>query len=122
MARLARVVIPGIPHYITQRGNRQQQVFSGDADYQLYLDLVAAGCAKAGVEVWAYCLMPGHVHLIAVPQDQDGLRPFPWMSVMRWRRPGLSSAARLRLEWSGRRKITAGAALPRIFWAGAIRW
>lgn len=74
MARLARVVIPGIPHYITQRGNRQQQVFSGDADYQLYLDLVAAGCAKAGVEVWAYCLMPGHVHLIAVPQDQDGLR------------------------------------------------
>lgn len=74
MARLARVVIPGIPHYITQRGNRQQQVFSSDDDYQLYLDLVAAGCARAGVEVLAYCLMPGHVQLIAVPQDEDGLR------------------------------------------------
>ncbi len=74
MARLARVVIPGIPHHVTQRGNRGQVPFLTDADYPAYLDLVAETCAKAGVAVWAYCLMPNHVHLILVPNDPDGLR------------------------------------------------
>ncbi len=74
MARMARVVIPGFPHHITQRGNRQQKVFFNDADYQSYIDLVAEGCAKTGVEIWAWCLMPNHVHMIAVPPEKDSLR------------------------------------------------
>jgi putative transposase len=74
MARLARVVAPGIPHHVTQRGNRRQQVFFGDEDYLAYRSLLAEGCRNAGVEVWAYCLMPNHVHLILVPSDEDGLR------------------------------------------------
>lgn len=74
MARLSRVVVPGVPHHITQRGNRGQAVFFSDADYQLYRDLIAEGCRKAGVEIWAYCLMPDRVHLIAVPPEADSLR------------------------------------------------
>lgn len=74
MARMARVVVPGLPHHITQRGNRQQKVFFNDADYQSYIDLVAEGCAKTGVEIWAYCLMPNHIHMIAVPPEKDSLR------------------------------------------------
>jgi putative transposase len=74
MARLARVVAPGIPHHVTQRGNRRQRVFFGDDDYALYRALLAEGCRSAGVEVWAYCLMPNHVHLILLPADRDGLR------------------------------------------------
>jgi putative transposase len=74
MARLARVVAPGIPHHVTQRGNRGLKTFFGNEDYQTYLALMAENCASAGVEVWAYCLMPNHVHLILVPQDPDGLR------------------------------------------------
>ena len=74
MARLARVVAPGIPHHVTQRGNRRQPVFFGDDDYETYRGLLADGCRAAGVAVWAYCLMPNHVHLILVPQDADGLR------------------------------------------------
>ncbi|WP_229184025.1 transposase [Bradyrhizobium oropedii] len=50
------------------------QTFFGDGDYTLYRDLLAAHCAAAGVEVWAWCLMPNHVHLILVPSDPDGLR------------------------------------------------
>jgi len=73
MARLARVVIPGIPHHITQRGNRRQQVFFQDDDYDAYLELMAEWCRKSGVEIWAYCLMPNHVHLIALPQSEDSL-------------------------------------------------
>ena len=74
MARLARVVAPGLPHHVTQRGNRRQEVFFSDADYEAYKGLVAGHCAAAGVAVWAYCLMPNHVHLILVPSDEDGLR------------------------------------------------
>lgn len=74
MARLARVVAAGVPHHITQRGNRRQPTFFGDDDYAAYRDLLAEGCRTAGVEVWGYCLMPNHVHLILTPQDPDGLR------------------------------------------------
>ena len=74
MARLARVVIPGHPHHVTQRGNGRARTFFEDADYALYRDLLAANCRDAGVEVWAWCLMPNHVHLILVPSDPDGLR------------------------------------------------
>jgi putative transposase len=74
MARLARLVIPGLPHHITQRGNRRQQTFFCDDDYAAYVELMADWCHERGVEVWAYCLMPNHVHLIAVPRSEDSLR------------------------------------------------
>jgi putative transposase len=74
MARLARVVIPGHPHHVTQRGNGRARTFFDDGDYALYRDLLADNCRAAGVEVWAWCLMPNHVHLILVPSDTDGLR------------------------------------------------
>lgn len=74
MARLARVVIPDHPHHVTQRGNGRARTFFADADYALYRDLLAEHCRAAGVEVWAWCLMPNHVHLILVPSDADGLR------------------------------------------------
>jgi len=73
MARLARVVAPELPHHITQRGNRRQQVFFCEEDYQIHLDLMREWCAKTGVEIWAYCLMPNHIHLIAVPQATNAL-------------------------------------------------
>ncbi len=74
MARLARIVVPGIPHHVTQRGNSGQKTFFSDADYTTYTDLLAEHCGAAKVAVWAYCVMPNHVHLILVPSDEDGLR------------------------------------------------
>ena len=74
MARLARVVIPGLPHHVTQRGNRREPVFFGEDDYRAYLDLVSAAAQRSGTAIWAYCLMPNHVHFIMVPADPDGLR------------------------------------------------
>jgi len=73
MARLARIVVPGLPHHVTQRGNRRGKIFFEDGDYALYRDLLAERCRKAGVAVWAYCLMPNHVHLILVPTTANGL-------------------------------------------------
>lgn len=74
MARLARIVVPGVAHHVTQRGNRRQPVFFGEDDYAEYRGLIAQSCRVAGVEVWGYCLMPNHVHLILVPADEGGLR------------------------------------------------
>ena len=74
MARLPRLVLPGNPHHITQRGNRRERTFFEDGDYALYLDLLAQTAEQAHTEIWSYCLMPNHVHIIAVPSDEDGLR------------------------------------------------
>ena len=74
MARIARIVVPGLPHHVTQRGNRRRPTFFNDDDYRVYLELMAQWCAACKVEVWGYCLMPNHVHLIAVPRTADGLR------------------------------------------------
>jgi putative transposase len=74
MARLARVVAPDLPHHVTQRGNRRERVFFDDDDYRAYLSLVAGAARQAGTAIWAYCLMPNHVHFIMVPSHEDGLR------------------------------------------------
>jgi putative transposase len=74
MARLARAVFPGHPHHVTQRGNGRATTFFNDEDYALYRDLLGRHCAAAGVEIWAWVLMPNHVHLILVPSDTDGIR------------------------------------------------
>ena len=74
MPRIARVVVPGYPHHVTQRGNRRQQTFFCEGDYRAYLGLMTEWCNRFGIEIWAYCLMPNHVHLIAVPHSEDGLR------------------------------------------------
>jgi putative transposase len=74
MARLARVVIPGLPHHVTQRGTGRARTFFGDDDYAFYRDLLSRNCREAGVEIWAWVLMPNHVHLILNPSDPDGLR------------------------------------------------
>jgi putative transposase len=73
MARFARAVVPGVPHHVTQRGNRRQTVFFRESDYRVYLRLLSDWSSRHGVEVWAYCLMPNHVHLVGVPLTETGL-------------------------------------------------
>lgn len=73
MPRTARFVLPKTPHHVTQRGNRRQPTFLEPSDYGLYRELLAEACLRHGVAVWTYCLMPNHVHLIAVPETAEGL-------------------------------------------------
>ena len=73
MTRLARIVVPGLPHHVTARGNRREPIFFEDGDQEIYLDLLAEHTRKARVAVWSYCLMPNHVHLILTPVDEAGL-------------------------------------------------
>jgi putative transposase len=74
MSRLPGVVAPGLPHRVTQRGNRRQRTFFTDQGYAEYRGLLADCCCRCGTQVLACCLMPNHVHLIMVPSDELGLR------------------------------------------------
>jgi putative transposase len=73
MSRLARVIVPNLPHHVTQRGNGGARVFFSDDDYALYLKLLKAACAKEKLRCLGYVLMPNHVHLILVPRNETGL-------------------------------------------------
>ena len=73
MARIARIIALNYPHHIIQRGNRRQKTFFCEEDYLVYIDLMAHWCRHYQVDIWSWCLMPNHVHLIAVPQTTEGL-------------------------------------------------
>ena len=73
MPRIARLIIPGIPHHVTQRGNRRQPTFFSEEDRQTYLRLLLEESRQYGVVFWAYCLMDNHVHFIAVPESSESL-------------------------------------------------
>ena len=73
MSRIARVVVPGYPHHITQRGNRRQQTFFSDSDYRAYIRFLAKEKKRAEAEIWGYCLMPNHTHVVVVPKRPDSL-------------------------------------------------
>ncbi len=73
MSRPLRIVVPGVPHHITQRGNRGQEVFFNGDDRQRYIVWLGECATKRGVKIWAYCLMPNHVHLVAVPASPNAL-------------------------------------------------
>ncbi|NQT30208.1 MAG: transposase [Candidatus Saganbacteria bacterium] len=73
MARLARVVAVGYPHHITQRGNNKQRIFTDNNDRWKYLFLLIKYCRKYKLAVLSYCLMPNHIHLIAIPKKPDSL-------------------------------------------------
>jgi putative transposase len=73
MTRLARFVVPGAPHHVVQRGVHDEVLFSSDEDFKHYGGLLAEGCRRAGVTVWAYCLMPSYIQLLLQPATAEGL-------------------------------------------------
>jgi len=73
MSRLARAIAVGCAHHITQRGNNRQDVFLADDDRRVYLQILQEEARKYGLEVLGYCLMTNHVHLVAIPHEEDSL-------------------------------------------------
>ena len=73
MPRIARIIAPGYPHHVTQRGNNRSLVFFDDEDRQTYLDVLSNYAQKHFLQIWAYCLMDNHVHLLVVSGAEDSL-------------------------------------------------
>jgi len=74
MPRLARTVYAEVPHHITHRGNRREDVFFDEEDYQTYLEWLHYYSKQHQLEILAYCLMTNHVHLVAVPGTEISLQ------------------------------------------------
>ena len=79
MPRIARVVVPGIPLHVTQRGIRRTDVFADDTDRLLYHWLLKTTAAHFQLRFYAYCLMTNHVHFVVVPGRPDSL----WKTIHR---------------------------------------
>jgi len=103
MAGMVRIVVPCYPHHVTPRGNRRHRTFFGGFDYKTYLELISEFRRKAGTRVWAYCLMPNHVHQVIVPSHLDGLRGAPGKAHRRYTR-----TVNFRKRWRGH--------LRRVYW------
>jgi putative transposase len=73
MPRIARIIASHYPHHITQRGNNRADVFFDDEDKATYLSFLKDYCEKWNVEIWAYCLMTNHLHILAVPAAEGSL-------------------------------------------------
>ena len=73
MPRQPRRIAVGYPHHVTQRGNNREPVFLDTSDYRKYLSLLRKYTREYKVEIWSYCLMPNHIHLLVVPRTETGL-------------------------------------------------
>jgi putative transposase len=93
---LARLVVPGLPHHLVQRGNNRGAIFARPSDRRVYLALLRRGAARHGCAIWAYCLMTNHVHLLAVPGSEPALARTILAAHMRY------------AQWFNRRHGTTG--------------
>jgi putative transposase len=73
MPRIARIVIPGCPHHVVQRGNNRQDVFFGDDDRRRYLSILREQAQRHALNIFGYCLMTNHVHLIVIPSTEKSM-------------------------------------------------
>jgi REP element-mobilizing transposase RayT len=73
MPRIARIYALNYPHHITQRGNNRETVFFDDEDKKFYLKILNKYSYQWNFDIWAYCLMPNHVHILVVPKREDSL-------------------------------------------------
>ncbi|HYA27201.1 MAG TPA: transposase, partial [Acidobacteriota bacterium] len=64
MARRPRVFAPGLLYHVIVRGNQRRKTFRCDQDYKAYLDRLDKYRLQCDLRIYAYCLMPNHVHLL----------------------------------------------------------
>lgn len=106
MARLPRLVVPGQPHHVMQRGNDRQLIFRDIEDYEAFLRWLGAAAKQFQVAIHAYVLMSNHLHLLVTPADDRGLaRMMQWVG--RYYVPYFNQKySREGTLWQGRYKTT----------------
>ncbi len=106
MARQPRFVVPGLPQHVIQRGNNRQPIFTVEADYRFFLDLLQASSERFGVLVHAYVLMTNHVHLLVTPEASSGLARMMQGIGRRYVRHFNDTYERTGSLWEGRYRAT----------------
>lgn len=73
MPRPKRLIIPFVPHHISQRGNNQRIVFRCDDDRHRYLNLLLKYSKRKNLQILSYCLMTNHIHFVAIPENEKDI-------------------------------------------------
>lgn len=104
MARLPRIVIPGQPIHLVQRGNNRSPCFFTDEDYDFYLDCLGEAARHFGCHLHAYVLMTNHVHLLLTPDASFSVAHMMQSIGRRYVRHVNCSYRRSGTLWEGRYK------------------
>ena len=96
MPKFRRLVVPNLPHHVTQRGVRRQTTFFDESDYLRYLRIAGKQLDGGTIEILAYCLMPNHIHAVVIPAKKDSLAAFFGPLHKRY-----AQHTNLRHEWAG---------------------
>lgn len=102
MPRAARVVLPGVPHHVTHRGNNRMRIFDDDQDCLVFRQLVLNYSKKLGCDVHSYVLMGNHVHLLVTPREPNSLSRFMQRVAMMYSRYFNKRYGRTGCMWEGR--------------------
>ena len=73
MPRTARASVGGLIYHALNRGNRREAVFHKPADYDAFLEAVAEARRRLPLDLFGYCLMPNHFHLVLRPREDGDL-------------------------------------------------
>lgn len=87
MPRIARGIADHFVYHILNRGNGKQKVFYKERDYQSFIQLIKEAKERHPVQLFAYCLMPNHFHLLLKPlRGKDLSRFMQWLLTCHVRR------------------------------------
>ncbi len=75
MSRLPRLIVPGQPHHVIQRGNNRQPIFADPypCDCRTCLEWLEEASERFGLQFHAYVLMINHVHLLVTPRHRESI-------------------------------------------------
>ncbi len=102
MSRIGRIIIPEVPYHVTQRGNNRQKIFFETKDYQIYLSFLKKYASRYKLQIYCYCIMPNHIHLIAYPTEETSLTNTVSRTNMMYTRYRNELDARSGHLWQGR--------------------
>lgn len=107
MARLPRLTLPGLPHYVVQRGNNLQPIFGDAQDYACMKAVLRDMAQRCGIALHAYVLLPNQLHLLVTPEQALGLPQFMQAVGRSYVRSFNLRHGRSGTLWEGRYRATA---------------
>jgi len=79
MPRSLRIEYPGAIYHVLNRGDRREDIFRDEFDYQRFLATLAEACQKTDWQIHAYCLMRNHFHLVIETPEPNLVVGMKWM-------------------------------------------
>jgi putative transposase len=82
MVRSARIQFPGAVYHLTARGNDRRDIFFTDEDRRYFLELVGRAVGRFHLQIFAFCLMGNHYHMMLRTPDSNLSSAFHWINTV----------------------------------------